>query len=249
MNTTSVAEIKRINTALTSAENLAAWLDERIDEIKLKLEATEVWNVLTSDSTDPTMLQHILRELYLEIVWYQHDALSGAISAIGELPRSVSAKLIQSMLVHQADEFDHGLMARQDYIALGGEESRVDKSNMSPSACAIAAFWNYCAHRMNPFSYLGALYLFEALTPWISETLLARVKKAGFPANSYGFGEFHAIEDIKHRNLVRHMIGDVAKKHPESIRPIMHGNQCFEYVFPVPIFDAAYKRAVNGRKS
>ncbi len=48
---------------------------------------------------------------------------------------------------------------------------------------------------------------------------------------------------FKHQNLVRHLIRDVARTHPESIQPMMLGNRCFEYVFPVPIFEAAYQRA------
>ncbi len=197
MAVTTGIESTNLNETIPDADRFLDWLDERIQNIMNRLISTEAWSVMTAENVDRNNLISIIREVYLEIVWYQEDAISGAISAIGRLPRAVSPKLIQSMLVHQADEFDHGLMARRDFLALDGDESRTDKINMSPSACAVASFWNYAATRMDPFAYLGALYLFEGLTPWISESLLTVSKRVGFPSDACEFGEFHAVEDVQ----------------------------------------------------
>lgn len=236
-------------TGAAVAEELGGGLIEKLDgyldAIFGNLEATTCWKTLTSPDSDSKLVLRIMRELYREIAWYQPDVIEATIHVIGQLPRSVKPKRIQSMLIHQADEFDHGEMAIRDFVRLGGREEEVRHTRMSPSSHAVAAYWLMLAHKRDPFAYLGALYMFEGLTPRISADVLGGLAKLDFPQEATEFGEFHATEDIKHQNLVKHLIKTVAEEHPESVSAMFHGIDCFSYVFPVPIFEASYTRAMG----
>ncbi len=232
----------RMRDDLQGEEFIAA-LDGHLDRIFDEQTATEAWRVLMDPGTSHKLVRLIMRELYLEIAWYQADVIEATIHAIGQMPRNVSPKTIQSMLIHQADEFDHGEMAIRDYVRLGGDEQYARTSRMSPSAHAVAAYWVMLAHKRDPFAYLGALYMFEGLTPRTSAALLGALKNDDFPQEATEFAGFHATEDIKHQNLVRHLIKDVAAKHPESVPAMFHGIECFSNVFPVPVVESGYNRA------
>lgn len=229
---------------IETGEDLIFELDRKLDAVFQTQTSTVCWKTIEDARTDPRKIQYILRELCLEIAWYQADVIEATIHVIGQMPRSVKPKLIQSMLIHQADEFDHGEMAIRDYVRLGGDEEYARTSRMSPAAHAVAAYWVMLSRKRDPFSYLGALYMFEGLTPRSSEALLAALKKFDFPEDAVEFAEFHATEDIKHQNLVRHLLKTVALEHPESIPAMLHGIDCFSYVFPVPIVESAYRRAL-----
>ena len=62
---------------------------------------------LTSPEDDPARAAAIMKEIYLEIFSYQADAIEAAIAAIGQMPRSMNPRDLRSMLIHQAEEFDH----------------------------------------------------------------------------------------------------------------------------------------------
>ncbi len=239
----SVVEALRESQDELQGDKLIYAMDERLDAVFDEQTATEGWRVLMDPKTDPELVRLIMRELYLEVAWYQADVIEATIHVIGQLPRHVSAKTIQSMLIHQADEFDHGEMAIRDYVRLGGDETYARTSRMSPSAHAVAAYWVMLAHKRDPFAYLGALYMFEGLTPRTSAALLGALNNDDFPRDATEFAEFHATEDIKHQNLVKHLIKDVAKKHPESVPAMFHGIDCFSNVFPVPVIESGYNRA------
>jgi hypothetical protein len=55
----------------------------------------------------------------------------------------------------------------------------------------------------------------------------------------------HATEDVKHATLIRHLILDVATRHPGSAAAML---RCFDYfnaVYPLPVWDEAYRRAIG----
>ena len=74
------------------------------------------------------------------------------------------------MLIHQSEEFDHGEMARRDFIGL---EHKTEDAyvRLSPEAFAVSAVWWMIARQYDPFAYLGALFLFEGLTPYLTAAI------------------------------------------------------------------------------
>src|SRR5260221_12822170 len=92
-------------------------------------------------------------------------------------------------------------------------------------------------------SYLGALYPFEGLTPIICGMVQEAFEKRGFPQAAMEFIKFHATEDIKHTNLVRHLIKEVVRKYPEAREAISYGMECFLQIYPLPVWTEALRRA------
>lgn len=151
--------------------------------------------------------------------------------------------LIDDMLHHQIEEFDHGEMAIRDYVATGGSEREVRARRQSPSAFAIAAIWRNIAHKRDPFAYLGAVYLFEALTPIITQEVKASLGERLGSTKGFEFIVHHATADQAHEAQTRTLIHDVAALYPDKVESIVYGFEYFAFVYPLPCWSAALRRA------
>jgi pyrroloquinoline quinone (PQQ) biosynthesis protein C len=209
-------------------------LDARTHSLVEELKMTPIWAAVTSPATNPDFLQAIMREVYLEIYSYQPHVIEAAIAIIGRMPKT-DPRMIQKMLLHQAEEADHGEMALRDYVALGGDEHYARTCRISPAAFAVASLWWGLWKMEDPFAYLGALYLFEGLTPIVSRITRDAVLANEFPANALEFIDFHSEEDIKHTNLVRKLIKHAVKTYPTAAESIATGIEYFLSVYPVPV--------------
>jgi len=101
------------------------------------------------------------------------------------------------------------------------------------------------AHQRDPFAYIGALYLFEGLTPTVTGLVKERLREKGMQENALEYVEFHSTEDIKHAKLVNHMISEVTLQFPEAFDSVKYGYECFEAVYPIPVWRCAYERALK----
>jgi hypothetical protein len=198
-------------------------LDGRIAALAAGIEAEPFWRAVVGAERSPALARLTLREVYLEIAWYQPDVIEATIATIGQMPRSLAPKTVQSMLLHQVEEWDHGEMAVRDYVRLGGSESYARSARMSPSAFAVAAYWRMLAHQRDPFAYLGALFLFEGLTPRVSAKVREALAGTDYPAPATEYIDFHATEDLKHQRLIRHLIDTVARANPGARAALRHG--------------------------
>jgi hypothetical protein len=193
-------------------------------------------------------MQAMMKEVYLEIVGYQPHVIEAAIAAIGQMPRAMDARMVRAMLFHQSDEFDHGEMALRDYVGLGGSEAYARNRRMSPESFAVAGMWWMIPRLRDPFAYLGALYLFEGLTPTVTDLVKSRLRAKGMGDSSLEYVEFYSTEDIKHANLVNHMIAQAVRKFPECAEAVKHGYECFEAVYPLPVWRCAFQRAMRQQR-
>lgn len=232
------------NPAELSGKEIVAFLDKRIQEILVDIQASPFWKAITDPTADPQVVVDIMREIYLEIVMYQPDVIEATIAIIGQFPRYIPATLIEEMLHHQAEEFDHGEMALRDYLNLGGSEEFARNRRMSPSSFQVAAMWRFLAHKRDPFAYLGALYPFEGLTPIVTGMIKELLKEKGMPRNTLTFIEYHATADLEHTDLVKEMIEKIADEYPESRTSICYGIEYFLSVYPLPVWQAAYERGI-----
>jgi len=226
---------------------VVTWLENETSELLGEVQAQEFWSVITAQDTDPAFAKAIMREVYHEIVGYQPHVIEAAIATIGQMPRSMNPRLVKSMLAHQADEFDHGQMAFRDLIGLGVAEEEIRHRRITPEAFAVASVWWMIVQARDPFAYLGALYLFEGLTPTVTQLVKTKLLSKGLTADSLSYIEFHSTEDVKHANLVHFLISEVASAYPESVNSIKHGFQCFRAVYPIPLWRAAFLRARRGK--
>jgi hypothetical protein len=224
-----------------SPEGLCTWLDERIYEIFGQVEGSDVWRAVIKSGQTPIAIE-ILKEIYLEIVMYQPDSLEAAVASIAQMPRTMPVAWFDEMLRHQVEEFDHAEMALRDYKALGGDEGYARSRPQSPSAFAVAAVWRNIAHKRNPFMYLGAVYLFDALTPIVTAKAKEVMASTSQTHGGFEFINHHATADIEHAETVRKLILDVATRYPEQRSAITYGFEYFAHVYPLPVWTAAMSR-------
>jgi pyrroloquinoline quinone (PQQ) biosynthesis protein C len=218
-------------------------LDERINRVLADIQHSELWRVVTDANTDPALIRLMMRELYLEIYAYQPQVIEATIATIARMPKA-DPKMIQRMLIHQSEEADHGEMALRDYVALGGNEAFARAHRRSPASFAVASVWWGLWRMEDPFAYLGALYPFEGLTPIVCGLVKERLLARGFPPSALEFIEFHATEDIKHTNLVRKLLKYAVKTYPSAEASIRAGLEYFLAVYPLPVWETAYRRAI-----
>lgn len=221
------------------------YLQRAIGEILLDIQSTEFWRVVTNPETDPALIREILKQVYLEINWYQPDVIEATIAVIGQFPRSIAAKRIRTMLHHQAEEWDHGEMAVRDFVGLGGREEHARAGRMSPTAFNTAAFWRMLAHKRDPYAYLGALYLFEGLTPIVTGLVKGNLVDRGVPSAALEYIEFHSTEDIRHTKIVDHLIAEMSESQPDAAESMIFGFEAFRQVYPLPGWWAAYHRGLE----
>lgn len=225
-----------------AADELLSTLDERITRLVYEIYTTELWRNTMSSGTEPAFVREVMKELYLEIYGYQPQVITATISIIGRMPKA-DPKMIKTMLVHQAEEADHGEMALRDYVRLGGDEAEARARRSSPAAFAVASLWWGLCKMEDPFCYLGGLYMFEGLTPKVCQDAMQALEGQQFPGEAMEFLRFHATEDVKHANLVRHLLTDVANRYPGATESILYGLDCFMAVYPLPVWQTAYERA------
>jgi pyrroloquinoline quinone (PQQ) biosynthesis protein C len=231
----------------TDLDRFLLGLDARIAETVKEIEASDVYKAVFSPRTDDQLLRDIMRELYLEVYSYQPQVIEAAIAIIAKMPRS-DAKMVTKMLVHQGEEFDHGEMALRDYVALGGDEEYARTVRASPASFAVRSVWWGIWRTEDPFTYLGALYPFEGLTPIVCGRAEQALQRRGFPVTAMEFLRFHAAEDLRHTKMVRDLIEHAVKKYEGAAESIHAGLDYFLQVYPLPVWMTAYKRATRDQK-
>jgi hypothetical protein len=89
------------------ADFLNKWLDLRIDQLMSEVRTSLVWSRVMSDVESIDDVTGILAQIYLEIAMYQPDAIEAAVASIAQFPRKTPVAIIDEMLQHQVEEFDH----------------------------------------------------------------------------------------------------------------------------------------------
>ncbi len=219
----------------TVQSDLLNQLDEQINDILAIARAQEYWTAITSPATPMNVTSSLLRRVFLETACFTPRVVEAGIAIVGQLPKT-DPKLLQRLLIHLADEADHGEIAFNNYVALGGDKHYFDKHPLTPSSFSVLSWWWGMFHSVNPFAYLGAMYVFEAITPAATADIVSGLKERGYTEEQVGFMTMHATEDIKHQNLLRAIIVEVAEKYPNARSAIEYGIRSFTYVYPLPVW-------------
>jgi hypothetical protein len=230
-----------------TSTSVLTYLKTGVDALVAGIAREPAWQMLTNPETPAASVRAVMKEIYAEIAAYQPDVIEATIAVIGQFPRSLNPKHVRAMLVHQAEEWDHGEMAARDFVGLGGRELDVRSGRMTPTSFATAAFWRMLAHKRMPFAYLGAIYLFEGLTPLVTGIIKSHLKGHGFRDTSLEYIEFHSTEDIRHAKVIDAMIRSVVEQYPQRADEVKFGFDAFRLVYPLPGWRAAVERAQNRR--
>jgi hypothetical protein len=235
------------DTGTRKLHPIVGWLEDSVKPIMEAIRQSDFWHLATSPDSDPTELKSFMAQVYLEIATFQPQVHEAAVVTIAQMPRSMDLRRFRAMMVHQSEEFDHGEMARRDYVGLG-HDIKDTYVRLSPEAFAVSAVWWMIARQRDPFAYLGALFLFEGLTPNLTSAVIGNLRAKGFDDNCLEYMKYHSTEDFKHANLIRQLISGTAEQYPESVESMKYGFECLSLVYPVPFLRGAYNRSLAGRK-
>ena len=215
-------------------------LDARVKSVFSEVTAWRGWQLMHRSDTSREQIIALVREVFRSVVMYQAHTTEAGFHMFGRLPKR-EVRLIQALCSHKAEEAEHGIWAAEDHSRLGGADT--SKTRASPATFAVGAVWWRMAELEDPFGYLGAEYLFEELTALVTAALLPLIEARDLPRDGFRFIIEHATEDAKHAAFLKHLILDVATRYPESIDSMF---RCFDYfhqVYPIPVWDEAFRRA------
>lgn len=223
----------------TSGRALLTELERRLESAVEAFLGSRVWSVLSSPETSTGTVIAILRELHWEIHCYQPRTTKAGFHMIGGAAVE-DMKVMRTLLLHKWDEVEHRAWAWECYLALGGDPGRSER--LSPEAHAVCAVWESMA-KMSALSYVGAEYLFEALTARLTPLVVNALRRHGLAAEGMRFIVDHAVEDQKHKNLFEHLIIEIGDAHPELHDDVLYAYDCFYAVYPAALWEGCLRRA------
>jgi hypothetical protein len=230
---------------MTKKNNATTFGDHMESRLKTTLEAvlaSAEWRSMADPDAEARFVIAATKYLLLEVFSYGPHVTEATFTAISRLPKD-RPDLMKPMIMHDLEEVDHGEMALKDFLKLGGDEGWARARRISPESYAMAGTVRLLAEREHPAAYLGYMYLFEGLTPILTAKAQELLAAKGFPAEACGFIDFHATEDIAHVKVLKALIERVVRDYPEAGPAIEYGYDCFEVVYPLPIWRAAIRQA------
>ncbi len=219
-------------------------LESKLERLIKLIKASEPYVVFTDPGTPLDLMKAIMREIHLEIFHYQPHTTEAVFIAVGRMPKT-DEQLLKDMILQQIEEVEHADMSLRDYVRLGGNQEFAMATRMSPESFAVSAVKRMLAQHEDPTTYLGFMYIFEALTMQLSKAVLQVMDARGFPNESREFIDLHAVEDIRHTDIIVNIIQTVVERYPDRAQAIEYGFDCFANVYPIPVWQAAYRRAVR----
>ncbi|MCB1242477.1 MAG: iron-containing redox enzyme family protein [Verrucomicrobiales bacterium] len=226
-------------TAKPLADELQRSLDRLVEEIR----STEFFVAISAPSADREIASATLKHIYLSIYQYQPHVTEATFTAVGRMPKH-SERLIKTMIRQQVEEVEHADMALRDYERLGGDPTLAE-GPMFPECAAVAAVCHFLGEHCHPASYLGFMYIFEALTPVMAAEAQKVMAATNYLPAAREFVDLHATEDIKHTDMILAVIQQLIRVDPDAKDAILFGLRTFTTVYPIPVWDAAYRRAVG----
>lgn len=223
-----------------------AELDRRVMSIFQQVQAWRGWQLISNPDTPKADILSLVREIFRAVAWYQKHTTEAGFHMFGRLPKT-EVKLIQALCGHKAEEAEHGVWALEDHGKLGGKAADATDTHPSPATFVVAAVWWRMAQVENPLGYLGAEYLFEQLTALVTQAALPVIEGRQLPKDGLRFIIEHATEDAKHASFIKHLILDVVTRYPDSAEAMFRTFDYFHAVYPLPVWDEAFERALGQR--
>ncbi|GHG32786.1 hypothetical protein GCM10017784_27990 [Deinococcus indicus] len=234
-----------IDPATLSAQDVMERLDARVEQLVRDMQGRPFFQDVMGDRLPPPVLRNVLREVYLDIALYQEHIIEASIALIGQLPRSLDVRLIEELLHHQAEEFDHGEMAVRDYVGLGGDEALARGRRMTPAAFGIAALRRMMVHTRDWPAWLGSLYVVECSTPILTGFVKDHFRTQDVPGRGLEFIDHHATADLEHAALLRNILLEIAQAVPDAREGMLYGPEYYLQLYPGASWEAAYRRALR----
>lgn len=229
--------------AALSSDDVMTRLDARVQRLVHDMQERPFFRAVLSQELPPATLREVLKEVYLEIAHYQEHIIEASIALIGQLPRRLDVRLVEELLHHQAEEFDHGEMAIRDYVGLGGDEGAARSPRLTPTAFGVAALRRMMVHTRDWPAWLGSLYVVECSTPILTGLVREHFRTRGIPTRGLEFIDHHATADLEHAELLRNVVQAIAEAVPEAREGLLYGPEYYLLLYPAASWEAAYTRA------
>lgn len=205
---------------------------------------SQLYQLCTAPDVETSFLIAVTRNILLETFSYGPHVTEATFTAIGRFPK-LYPDLMRVAIEHDIEEVNHGEIALADFVKMGGSEEWARKRPMTPQSFAMAAAVRLLAIQESPFSYLGYMYLFEALTSPLAQRVQQVLAQRGIQADKRVFIDMHAVEDIKHEQDLAQLIERIVGEFPNVRRDIEYGFDVFASVYPLPIWDAVLNRSLE----
>ncbi len=226
------------------------FFEQELKVIEAEVESQAYWKQLTSPDTPPAFVLAIMREVMLEVWSYQKMVDEAVFTAVGRAGKDISEQaLVRSMIAVQIEEVGHGALALQDYVSLGGDRDFAVNRRPSPQAQAVIGVVRVLGEREHPLCHLGYMYFFERFTTIMTEKVLPALARAGYPNDRLEFMRLHAVEDVRHSDMLGNVIDECEERYEGAAEAIIHGFNTFRVVYPHPVWNAAYQRALANHQS
>lgn len=226
-----------------NSTTITSTLKQALDALVQRVHDTPVFQAISSPQADKQLVSDTLKHIYLSIYQYQPHVTEATFTAVGRMPKQ-SEQLIKTMILQQVEEVEHADMALRDYLRLGGDEA-LAKGPIFPECAAVAAMCHYLGEHCHPASYLGFMYIFEALTPIMATHAQEIMSAKDYLPAAREFVDLHATEDVRHTDMIVSVIEDLIKIDPTAGEAIIFGLNSFLAVYPIPVWTEAYHRALK----
>ena len=231
-----------VATTERTPEQFADHIDRKIEDLFRGIQESSMYRLVERPDTDPRLVINLVKWYLLEVFSFAPHVSEATFTAIGRFPKN-RPDLMKPTIQHDLEEVDHGEMALEDFVRLGGDERFARTRRISPASFAIAATCRMLAERENPFTYLGYMYLLEELAEVMLQRSFQLLKAKGFPAQGRYFLDFHAKADVGHSNQLRRVMIRVVQDYPDAAEAIEYGFDCMALVFPMPLWETALRHA------
>ena len=229
-----------------ASSDLLNYLDNQLALVMENVKQQDFFTELSSPAGDPSRTLSFMKEVMLEVWSYQKEIDEAVFAAVGRVGKSIpEQQLIRSMISVQVEETGHGLMALQDYIALGGDENYARAREPSPAALVLIGTVRELSFRKDPLCHLGYMYFFERFTTMITDEVAPYLAAKGYDENRLHFMKLHAEEDVRHADMLANVIVESIKTYENAACSIKYGFDCFAQIYPVPLWSCAYNRVVG----
>jgi hypothetical protein len=139
-------------------------------------------------------------------------------------------------------EVRHPKMASDDSMQIDPDLKTGPAQPPSPAAFAVGATARLLCEEAHPLSHLGFFYLLEGTTAIMAPRLAAVLQNRDV---SSPFIQLHAIEEEEHTAYLKDKISDIVRVDRAAAKEIEYGYDCFALAYPLPVWHAAWERAIS----
>ncbi|QCI66759.1 hypothetical protein [Phreatobacter stygius] len=219
-----------------SAAALAVFdeIDSRVVDVFANIHGWRGWKFISNRHAPKPQSLALAREIMDFIGWYQAHRAEACLTLANRLEAN-EAEIVRALCDDTADRRPG---AEDDHASLLGQP-------LTPACFAVAAVHGRIAETDDGLGLIGADYLFEQLTALITQAAQPISEARDRPNDGMSLAIKRAASNAGRANLARQLILDVATRSPESAKAMLRGLDCFRVVYPLPVWDEAYERALR----